>query len=140
MTSELKVVSTVDEWNAYHAIREQVLWAARGRSGYDRAHPDDAKEANVPMLLVIDSHPTGVVRVDIEPPLAWFRLVAIREDRQRRGYGQAMLNLATDFAASRGCSRIRSNVDPAAVGFYEELGFNQLDAGCGESVPMVKVL
>ena len=36
MPGELKLVETDDEWQAYHSIRERVLWSARGLGGDDR--------------------------------------------------------------------------------------------------------
>ena len=92
MATELRPVATSEDWEAYHSIREQVLWEARGRFGsYDRSHPDEHKVGNFACLLVgSDDQPIGVVRIDLEPPLAWFRRVAIRADRQRQGYGTRM--------------------------------------------------
>jgi hypothetical protein len=43
VTFDLKVVASREDWAAYHAIRERVLWEARGRRGYDRTHPDEQK-------------------------------------------------------------------------------------------------
>lgn len=126
MASELRPVVSDDEWEAYHSIRERVLWNARGRVGvYDREHPDERKLGNHPFLLVQGGEPLGVVRVDLEPPVAWFRRVAVREDRQRQGYGRQLLELAQQFAVAHGCRRVCSNVDPAAVGFYRKLGFQE---------------
>ena len=142
VTVELKLVSSSEDWNAYHSIRQHVLWEARGRHGsYDRSHPDEHKAGNFPCLLMVDGmEPTGAIRIDLDPPLAWFRRVAIRDDRQRQGYGRKMLELAADFARARGCNRVRSNVDHSAVEFYQRLGFQILDESEAATVPMTTLL
>src|SRR5262245_24466316 len=123
MSYELRQVTSDEDWDAYHEIRQRVLWDARDRGSYDRTHPDDRKPGNFPLLLFHLGQPVGVVRVDIEAPVAWLRRVAVREPHQRQGHGRTMLTLAADFARERGCWHLRSNVDAAAVGFYEKLGF-----------------
>jgi GNAT superfamily N-acetyltransferase len=143
MTIELRLVASSEDWAAYHSIRERVLWEARGRFGsYDRSHPDEHKAGNFPCLLIVGGdQPVGTVRIDVDPPLAWFRRVAIREDRQHQGYGRKMLELAADFASGRGCQRVRSNVAPDAVEFYRKLGFQiVVDQGGDSSVPMERWL
>jgi GNAT superfamily N-acetyltransferase len=138
MTYELRQVTTDADWDAYHEIRQRVLWDARGHTGtYDRSHPDDRKPGNFPLLLFHAGAPVGVVRVDIEAPVAWLRRVAVREADQRQGHGRTMLTLAANFARERGCWHLRSNVDAAAVGFYEKLGFVVSAAeGTSAAVPM----
>lgn len=136
--SELRRVTNEADWEAYHRIRESVLWTARGRLGvYDRSHPDEHADGNNPFLFVVDDEPIGVLRVDLEPPTAWFRRVAIREDHQRRGHGRRMLELAMDFARLNGCIEARSNVDPVAVSFYRRLAFEVIEGvDAGGSIPM----
>jgi GNAT superfamily N-acetyltransferase len=138
MSYELRQVATDEDWDAYHEIRRRVLWDARGHAGsYDRTHPDEHKPGNFPLLLFHLGEPVGVVRVDIEAPVAWFRRVAVRESDQRHGHGRAMLTLAADFARERGCWHLRSNVDAAAVGFYTKLGFVASSGeGASAAVPM----
>jgi GNAT superfamily N-acetyltransferase len=143
MILELRLVSSPEDWEAYHAIRERVLWQARGRpGGYDRLHPDERKEGNFPHLLLTEAgEPIGTVRIDVIPPVAWLRRVAIREDRQRQGYGRKMLELAAEFARSCGCRQLRSNVADDAVGFYRKLGFDAVVAEAATtSVPMARPL
>ncbi len=125
---ELTRVASDEDWDAYHEIRERVLWEARGRVGeYDRDHPDEHADGNHPFLLVVDGRPVGVLRIDIRPPVAWLRRVAVREHLQRRGHGRLMLQLAMHFARENGCTEARSNVDPDAVAFYRKLGFTVVD-------------
>src|SRR5262245_60808363 len=124
MNYELRRIATESDWDAYHAIRERVLWEARGRrpGEYDRNHPDDRAVGHYPLLLLLDRRPVGALRVDVEGMTAWVRRVAIREEVQRRGHGRKMLELAMEFARTRGCRLMRSAVDGTAVGFYRKLG------------------
>ena len=113
MTYELRRVATESDWEAYHAIRERVLWEARGcpPAEYDRNHSDDRAADHYPLLLLLDRHPIGALRVDVEGIAAWVRRVAIREEVQRCGHGRRMLELAMEFARTKGCRLMRSAVD-----------------------------
>jgi len=139
---ELKRVVTEQEWDVYHSIRERVLWTTRGDVGaYTRSHPDERAPGHYPLLLLRDGDPVGVVRVDVDPPDAWFRRVAVREDVQRQGCGRRLVELAQEFAVSRGCTRLCSNVAPDAVGFYRKLGFHHRGVESEDaSIPMEKHL
>jgi GNAT superfamily N-acetyltransferase len=129
MSYELRRVATESDWEAYHAIRERVLWAARGRrpGEYDRNHPDDHAAGHYPLLLLLECRPVGALRVDVEGITAWVRRVAIREDVQRCGHGRRMLELTMEFARTLGCRLMRSVVDVTAVGFYRKLGFREVE-------------
>ena len=141
MASVLRPPSTEEEWRAYHAIRERVLWEARGLTGYDPDHPDERAEGHHPLLYVLGEAPVGVVRVDIDGPTATLRRVAVREEAQRRGHGREMLRLAEAFARSRGTSLVRSTVDADAVGFYRKAGYRAAGPPTRTgSVPMEKAL
>jgi len=116
------------QWRAYHDIRRQVLFEARGQFGvYDDNHPDDSAPGKHPRLLLYGGDPVGVVRIDIEGDVAILRRVAVRADVQRRGHGRMLLSLAQRFAEEAGCTRLASHVAPDAVGFYQRGGF-EVDA------------
>jgi len=100
-----------------------VLWEARGQDGYDPAHPDDRAPHNHPFLLCLEGEPIGVIRVDVAPPYAVLRRVAISEEQQRQGHGTRLVRLAEEFARQAGCSIAASHVDREAVGFYRRLGY-----------------
>ena len=124
MTDELRAPATDEEWRAYHEIRRHVLFELRGRgAAYDANHPDEHAQGNHPGVFWHDGEPIGAIRVDVDGQTAIFRLVAIREERQRRGLGRRMLQHAERFASSRGCVRADSHVFVGAVGFYERCGF-----------------
>ena len=74
-------VETEEQWQAYHAIRSQVLFEDRGHFGkYDPDHPDDRIPHNHPVLLYFRLGPVGAMRVDLVPEegYAIMRTVAIR--------------------------------------------------------------
>lgn len=52
MTYELVKVSTPKEWEAYHRIRREELFEARGLVGvYDADRADEHKPEHTPLLL-----------------------------------------------------------------------------------------
>ena len=128
MTHLLRSPSSPEDWNAYHAIRRQVLFEQRGQlNTYDADHPDEHRDGNYPKILVVDDKVVGVIRVDLAPPEATFRRVAVHPDHQLRGYGTILLRLAEDFTREQGCAQIVSSVAPDAVGFYLKCGFQLSD-------------
>jgi uncharacterized protein (TIGR00725 family) len=141
---ELVAPADAAEWRAYHDIRRQVLFEARGRFGvYNDAHPDEAASGHHPRLLLHRGDPIGSIRIDVERTNAVFRLVAIRSDAQRLGHGRTLLSLAEQFAQAEGCSQLITHAAPDAVGFYRKCGFAEQE-GAGpaghESVLMMKRL
>ncbi|HEY8186154.1 MAG TPA: GNAT family N-acetyltransferase [Pyrinomonadaceae bacterium] len=131
-----------DDWSAYHTIRRKVLFENRGEFGvYIENHPDEFESGHHPLVLVHTDATIGVIRVDVEDRVAWFRRVAIREDQQGRGHGRCLLRLAEAFARRQGCHEVRSNVAADAVGFYERCGYaHDIAEAEPGSVPMRKAL
>lgn len=121
---ELRQPRTDDEWRAFHAIRRKVLFENRGKfDTYIENHPDDLKPGHHRLVLLCNDVVIGVIRIDVNGTLAWFRRVAIRDDLQRLGHGRVLLRLAEEFAAAEGCNEIRSNAAVEAIGFYERCGY-----------------
>ena len=121
---ELRAPASSDEWRALHDIRRKVLFENRGKFGtYIENHPDDFKAGHYPLVLFYRDVAIGVVRVEIEARVAWFRRIAIREDLQGTGHGRVLLRLAEEFAKAKGCDEVRSNAAVEAVGFYERCGY-----------------
>ena len=130
-----------DEWSAYHAIHRKVLFESRGDFGvYIENHPDEFESGHHPLVLIHNEETIGVIRVDIENRVAWFRRVAIRDDLQRRGHGRSLLRLAEAFARRQGCNEVRSNVAADAAGFYERCGYAHIAEDKLASMPMRKAL
>ena len=138
----LRAPSSDEEWRVYHAIRRKVLFESRGHFGvYDENHPEEFEE-NHPLILILKGVPIGVIKIDIDGGVAWFRRVAVREELQRAGHGRALLTLAEAFARDEGCYEVRSNVAAEAVGFYERCGYSRdsSKAATSDVVPMQKRL
>ena len=76
---ELVSPADVDAWRAYHDIRREVLFEARGQFGvYNENHPDDRVAGHHAKLLLHRGDPIGVIRIDISGTEAIYRRVAIR--------------------------------------------------------------
>jgi len=145
-THTLVTPTNDNEWKAYHDIRRELLFEARGQFGvYDENHPDDKAPGHYPQVLNYGGDTVGVVRIDIDGAVATVRRVAIRADVQRRGHGRALLSLAQQFAENAGCSKLVSFVAPGTVGFYQRSGFEiaesrMMESSSPESVFMSKDL
>jgi N-acetylglutamate synthase-like GNAT family acetyltransferase len=144
---ELSPPSTSDDWNAYHSIRRKELFENRGRFGvYQEDHPDEFKENHNPLLLFFDGEAIGTVRVDLVPErrTAILRLVAIKEDFQRKGHGKELLASAEAFAVGKRCSTLVLNAAIDAVPFYKKYGFVEMTWSTDElndkSIQMTKQL
>ncbi len=124
----LRAPSCDSDWEAYHRIRETVLWEARGRFGvYDRDHPDEHAAGHHPLLLEHEGEIVGVVRIDLLEDAAWLRRVAIAATAQGGGHGRALLELAAALARGHGATLLRSNVAEDAIGFYERCGWTRVE-------------
>jgi len=103
-----------------HDLRDAVLFNGRGRSGYDRHHPDDRSAANHFMGFWQGGELLGTLRVDfLGCETAVLRLVAIEPRFQRRGIGRAMIAVAERFISTAGRSRVVTNAAIDAVGFLD---------------------
>ena len=128
MTVVLRAPETDAEWDTYHEIRRLILFERRGKgSTYDPNHPDERRPGHHPRMLWRDDEPIGVLRIDIDGEVATFRLVAIREEHQRKGFGRLMLDKAEEFARIRGCRRVESHAFVGALTFYERCGFSRVE-------------
>jgi GNAT superfamily N-acetyltransferase len=136
-TLRLTTPKTDSEWDAYHRIREHVLWELRGQYGvYDRSGPDEFRDENHPKILLQSAKAVGVVRIDLieETQEAAFRKVAIIPEDQRKGYGKRLMKLSEDFAFSKGYTKYFANVSLDAVEFYRKIGYSP-DPSHSEYVP-----
>ena len=144
---ELRLPRNDIELAAIHDLRDAVLFEGRGRSNYDRHHPDDLSLANHFMGFWQDSELIGTLRVDfLDSETAALRLVAVAPRLQRSGIGRKMIAAAERFIVMAGCSRVVTNAAVDAVEFYSRLGYEEApweDPGEGaaeRTVPMQKRL
>jgi GNAT superfamily N-acetyltransferase len=123
---ELIRLETPADWDGYHTIRQRVLFEARGLSNYDPNGPDERKPENLSLLLKFENIPVGTVRLDTRPDsTAIVRLVAIREDHQRRGHGSVLLRETEELARRLGVKELCVHAAPDAVVFYEKHGYSR---------------
>jgi len=125
---ELVPPSTVELLAEYHAMRKRMLFDSVGRP-YDSNHPDESLDRNHRRVLLLDGQVIGTIRIDIDAPDAAFRLVTIREDLQRLGFGRRLIELSESFARSLGCRRVTVNTGERAVGFWVKCGYSRLSDG-----------
>jgi N-acetylglutamate synthase-like GNAT family acetyltransferase len=124
MEYELLKVTLPNDWRDYHAIRREVLWEARGRSGYEE-RPAEHLPNHHPLLLKFGGRSIGTARLDdFRNGTGAVRLVAIVADLQRRGHGRKLSELVEIYARGLGIRRLLVNADPAAIGYYQSLGWD----------------
>ncbi len=124
MGYQLIKVTTESDWLDYHSLRREVLWEARGLSGYDERHGDEYLPANHPLLLKLDGRSIGTTRLDdFQNGTGAVRLVAIAVDLQRCGHGRALSALVENYARRLGLRTLFVNAVPDATGYYEKMGW-----------------
>lgn len=106
-----------------------MLFENRGSFGvYKANHPDEFLENNNPLLFFFNDEAIGTVRIDLAPnrKMAILRLVAIKENFQRKGHGEKLLALSEAFAIDAGCATLALNAAIDAVPFYKKYGFKEM--------------
>ncbi|UWU30787.1 GNAT family N-acetyltransferase [Rhizobium sp. WSM1274] len=140
LTLEVVRVSADAHWDAYHAIRRQVLFEDRGLTGYDEHHPDDHRDGHFPFLLLQGNLPVGAARLDLKAnSKGVVRTVAIKAAFQRKGLGRVLMKRLEAFAAQHGVIGLEVNAAPDAVTFYEKLGWTMIN-GSKNNPLMIKGL
>jgi len=127
MTHTLDPPASDADWQAFHDIRDDVLFKGRHRDvAYDRNHPDDFTQENTPLLLKHDGRPVGTIRLDdLGDGTGVVRLVAVVSDVQGSGHGRAMSALWETRAQGIGMHTLYVNAAPDAVGYYEKMGWER---------------
>lgn len=81
------------------------------------------------MIFVDGNGPVGAVRLDFTGNgNGVVRMVAIAVDRQRQGLGRAMMIAVERLAMAQNIVRLEAHAAPDAVGFYDKLGWEMVDA------------
>jgi GNAT superfamily N-acetyltransferase len=122
----LVLAANPEHWAEFHRIRRTVLWEARGRYDYDDAHPDDYLPSNLPLLLLSGDEVVATVRLDLldDTYTAAFRRLAVAGDKQRQGFGRALIERAEIMAVQIGRTKFIPRVARDAVTFWQRLGYN----------------
>lgn len=148
---ELRPPRTEAEWNAYHSLREHLLFDRYHAPGsgnyfaYDRNHPDERAKDNHPLVLLENGRVIGTVRIDLKPDgRAILRQITVAEDHQGHHIGQRLLAMAECYAADAGAWQLCLNSVGEAIGFYQRLGFSPFRwkgcTSCPTSVPVTKTI
>jgi GNAT superfamily N-acetyltransferase len=129
------------ELAAMHDLRDTVLFRGRGRSDYDRHHPDDQSPNNHFLGFWQDDELLGTLRVDfLDDETGALRLVAVEPRLQGRAIGRKMIVAAEQFISGARRRRIVTNAAVDAVQFYRRLGYEEAhwdDPGEGAGEPIV---
>ena len=140
MKYELVDVTREADWSAYHAIRRDVLWTARGRPNYDDRHADEYLPSHHPLLLKCDGVPIGTTRLDERGlGVGVVRLVAIRQQSQRQGHGRQLARMVDARARQLGLTTLYVNAVSDAVEFYRKNGWRSFAFATKEASPVLKV-
>lgn len=125
---DLIKVTATNHWQAYHDIRQKVLWENRGKQDYDDKHEDEYLPNHHPLLLLLNNVPIGTTRLDdFNDGYGAVRLVAISDDFQRSGHGRQLSSLVEEYARRLGIKTLYVNAAPEALGFYKKLGWEFYD-------------
>jgi N-acetylglutamate synthase-like GNAT family acetyltransferase len=124
MVYQLVHITSEADWDSYHTIRRDVLWTARGLTGYDDNRPEEHLPKRYPLLLKLDGQAIGTTRLDDRGDRTGIvRLVAIRSDIQRRGHGTQLARMVDNFAIRLGLQMLFVNAAEDALGYYQKLGW-----------------
>lgn len=127
----LRPPRSLGEWTRYHDIRKRCIFNKYHGKGsahyfrYDPGYRDERDPANHPLIFLADGVVIGTIRIDVRPEgRAVFRLVAIDTPWQGQGLGTIMLEMAENYARTRGAGVVWLNSVPNAYKFYARHGFN----------------
>jgi GNAT superfamily N-acetyltransferase len=147
----LRPARSRSDWDRLHAIRRVEIFDRYHPLGtpwwvpYDPHHPDDRKDSNRPLVLLLGGEVVGTCRVDLLPERrAAIRLVAVDAAHKGLGLGAALVAGAEAAAASAGAEIACLNAQPGVIDFYGRLGWEEGAWGgssrCSRSRPMRKRL
>ena len=122
----LSKIKTKEQFELYHELRNRMLFRRFGRP-YTKYHHDETKKNDYRRVLLLNGKVIGTIRIDIENNCAKFRLVTIREDKQKNGFGIKLVNLSEEFAKAHQCDRIEVNAAKESIGFWIKAGYIPVD-------------
>ena len=124
--------ATADDFDTLHALWDQwqaespppppwadVSWEA------NRPEFEQALDANAIFLAEADGQPVGFVTAWLEDHFARIGDLYVRESSRRRGTGHALVETVIENLRARGATHLFVNANPAALDFYERLGFRE---------------
>jgi len=124
--------ATADDLDALRALWEQwqsesseppawadVSWEA------NRAEFEQALDANALFLAETDGRPVGFVTAWLEDHFAKIGDLYVLESGRRQGTGHSLVETVIENLRARGATHLFVNANPAALDFYERLGFRE---------------
>ena len=124
--------ATADDFDALRALWEQWQsespapppWADASWDA-NRAEFEQALDANALFLAEADGRPVGFVTAWLEDHVARIGDLYVLESGRRQGTGHALVDTVIENLRARGATHVLVNANPAALDFYERLGFRE---------------
>ena len=91
----------------------------------NRPEFEQSLDANALFLAEEDGRPVGFVTAWLEDHFARIGDLYVRESGRRRGIGHALVDTVVENLRARGATDLFVNANPAALDFYERLGFRE---------------
>ena len=91
----------------------------------NRAEFEQSLDANALFLAEEDGRAVGFVTAWLEDHFARIGDLYVRESGRRRGTGHALVETVIENLRARGATHLFVNANPAALDFYERLGFRE---------------
>ncbi|MBX9977095.1 MAG: GNAT family N-acetyltransferase [Alphaproteobacteria bacterium] len=115
---------TKREWDTYHRIRKERIFADFPHIIYDRNHPSLTEDHHHHFLLYNDQDIVCVAHVELlSDQDAALRALATDKIHERKGYGSYMLVLIERWIKHQDRYVIKMHARPNAVSFYRKLGY-----------------
>jgi ribosomal protein S18 acetylase RimI-like enzyme len=124
--------ATAEDFDALRALWEQ--WRAESQSPppwadvsweANRSEFEGALDANALFLAEQDDRPVGFVTAWLEDHFARIGDLYVAEAGRRHGTGRLLVDTVIENLRARGATHLFVNANPAALDFYERLGFRE---------------
>jgi ribosomal protein S18 acetylase RimI-like enzyme len=124
--------ATAEDFDALRALWEQ--WQAESQSPppwadvsweANRSEFERALDANALFLAEQDDRPVGFVTAWLEDHFARIGDLYVAEAGRRHGTGRLLVDTVIENLRARGATHLFVNANPAALDFYERLGFRE---------------
>jgi predicted N-acetyltransferase YhbS len=112
------------EWQAYYALRYEVLRAPWGQAKGSEQTPDEALHQHF-AFFNDGSQIIGVGRLDqIDAHKAQIRFMAVDAAQQNKGIGKCLIHYMETEAKQKGNQQIILHAREVALPFYQKLGYH----------------
>jgi predicted GNAT family N-acyltransferase len=132
---EIRTPETTQEWDAYYALRYEVLRKPLEQPLGSERNEGDA--SGMHFALYEDGILRAIARLDqAEPAIAQVRFVAVEQSIQGKGYGRMIMEAVEMASRQRGDVKMILHARDYAVEFYKKQDYTLL----GESYKLFGVL